>query len=114
MTPLSDDIKMKIIDRKLDTWDMVFNKLFSGRFLAIVIDSIVFPAAVIVSGILAWQKIIEPATFISILGTYGLLVQKTRERYFDMGEIKTKGELNEKRTVTTAGPDVAVPAASQS
>lgn len=87
-----ESIKLKIVDRRLDTVDNVLSKIFSARFLAVVLDSIVYPGTVVLCGYLTHQKIVEPETFIAVIGGYALLVKETRLKYFDRTD---RGEKNE-------------------
>lgn len=81
---IKDEQWAKCWDRLLDSLDVIVAKITSGRFLAITFDTIGYTAGVVICGLLAYKEIIEPAVFISVLGAYGLLVQKTRENYFGM------------------------------
>lgn len=80
------DWKIKIVDRFMDSLDGFGTKIFSGRFLAITLDTIGYSMGVGICGYLAIKKIIDPGTFIAVLSTYALLVQKTRENYFSMNK----------------------------
>ena len=98
---LKDRITILTVDRLLDSFDKFMVKAMSARFLAMTIDTVGYTAGVIICGILAIKKIIDPAVFISVLGAYGLLVQKTREYYFSMGKDKDEAEKNKKTTTIT-------------
>lgn len=81
-----DELALKLSDRWLDTVDLMVSKLFSGRFIAVVLDTIVFPGCVILCGYLTHTGKIEPETFIAVLGGYALLVKETRLKYFDRSD----------------------------
>lgn len=94
------------VDRLLDSFDTVVAKLTSGKFLAVTFDTVGYLAGVVLSGYLAVKKLIEPATFIAILSTYALLVQKTRESYFGINRDRTEtdkpiGGIDEKKTISS-------------
>lgn len=90
-----------IWDRFLDSFDVIVAKITSGRFLAITVDTFGYSAGVVLCGVLAYKQLIEPATFISVLSTYALLVQKTRENYFGMNKDKASGDALETKTTET-------------
>lgn len=75
---------------------MNWNKLISGRLITLVIDSIIYPACVVVCGILCVNGKLATETFIAVLGGYALLVKETRKSYFDRTDRKTQGGTNEK------------------
>ena len=79
-----EDIRILVWDRLLESVDIIVAKLTSGKFLAVTLDTVGYTGGVIITGFLAYKKMIEPETFIAVLGTYSLLVQKTRENYFWM------------------------------
>lgn len=58
-------------------------KLPGGRLTTLTIDSIIYPACVVICGILAVMKLLQVETFIAVLGGYALLVKETRQAYFD-------------------------------
>lgn len=82
------NVTIALNDRWLDTIDMIFGKIFSGRFIAVVLDTIVFPGCVILCGYLTHTGKVEPETFIAVLGGYALLVKETRLKYFDRTDRK--------------------------
>ncbi len=85
---LSQDKKQAMLancwDRFFDFLEVIVVKITSGRFLAITVDTFGYMAGVVICGFLAYKKYIEPETFVAVLSTYALLVQKTRENYFAM------------------------------
>ncbi len=97
------DLALQLSDRWLDTVDMVFSKLLSGRFIAVVLDTLVYPGAVILCGYLTHTGKVDAATFIAVLGTYALLVKETRLKYFDRTDRKENDEkiTNVTSTVVT-------------
>jgi hypothetical protein len=101
----ANELLYKLQDRWLDTVDRILGKAFSGRFIAIVLDSIIFPGAVILCGYLTHQKLVEPETFIAVLGGYALLVKETRLKYFDRTDRDQTKEENkdEKVSVNSSG-----------
>lgn len=78
--------KVYILDRILDSMDAMATKLLGGRFITLLIDSIVYPGAVVICGYLAVKGKLDTATFIAVLGGYALLVKETRLSYFNRGE----------------------------
>jgi len=58
-------------------------KMPGGRLTTLTIDSIVYPACVVICGALAMMKLLEVETFIAVLGGYALLVKETRKDYFN-------------------------------
>lgn len=101
--PEPNDLLYKLQDRWLDTIDKVLGKAFSGRFIAIVLDSIIFPGAVILCGYLTHQKLVEPETFIAVLGGYALLVKETRLKYFERTDRdQTKEESKDEKVIVSS------------
>lgn len=89
---LKNERALLIIDRFMDSFDVIVAKMTSGKFLAITFDTVGYTAGVVITGVLAYKKIIDPAVFIAVLGTYALLVKETRISYFGMN--KDKQEQN--------------------
>lgn len=87
------DLALQLSDRYLDTIDTTLAKILSGRFIAVVLDTIVFPGCVILCGYLTHQKIVEPETFIAVLGGYALLVKETRLKYFERTDRKEEDKI---------------------
>lgn len=95
-------VALLLIDRIMDSLDGLGTKLLSGRFLAITFDTIGYFLGVLFCGLLTIKGTLHIETFIAILSTYALLVQKTRENYFNM--TKTNGGSNEKISPVTGNP----------
>lgn len=101
-----------IFDRFMDSWDVIVAKLTSGKFLAVTFDTIGYFAGVVICGYLTIKGKVDESVFIAVLGSYGLLVQKTRESYFGMKIEKPEtknGEKDEKidtSTIATSPTDV--------
>ena len=54
----------------------------SGRFITLLIDSVIYPTCVVLCGYLCVIGKITSETFIAVLGGYALLVKETRQNYF--------------------------------
>ncbi len=84
---------VKLVDRFMDSVDGFGTKILSARFLAVTLDTIIYPGCVVLCGYLTHLKVIEPETFIAVLGAYALLVKETRLKYFDRTD-RIKGDIN--------------------
>src|SRR3990167_2744283 len=104
----ANELLYKLQDSWLNTIDRILGKAFSGRFIAIVLDSIIFPGAIILCGYLTHQKLVEPETFIAVLGGYALLVKETRLKYFDRTDRDQTKEENKDEKIIASNASVTV------
>lgn len=89
---------VKLIDRVMDSIDGFGTKFLSGRFLAVTLDTIIYPGCVVLCGYLVHSKILEPETFIAVIGGYALLVKETRLKYFDRTDRNEPTKTTEGKT----------------
>ena len=103
-------LALQLSDRWLDTVDTIVGKVLSGRFIAVTLDTIVFPGCVILCGYLTHTGKVEAETFIAVLGGYALLVKETRLKYFDRTDRKEQDEKINTSVTTVSTTDSSKPA----
>lgn len=80
-----------IVDRFLDTFDVIVSKITSGKFIATVLTVWTYCKTIETCCKLVENKIIEPATFLAVMAGVAGLVTMIVKDYFGKDENKQGG-----------------------